>query len=313
MNDDNFNRLASLENKKSDLSVIATYQFTLDGNGNRTQGVQNEPLVPTIPVGTTAYTYNTQKNRLLSAGAASFTYDNEGQLNSGYGSSYTFDYEHRLIGIGSSYQFSYDGSGNRLQAVRSGVVTLYIYDAAGNLLAEADGQNNITRYYVYGLGLLAMVTPSDQVYCYHFNAVGSTISMTDQNQAVVNKYAYDPFGNIANQVEAVAQPFKFVGQFAVMTEPNGFYYMRARYYDPGVGRFISEDPSGFDGGDVTGDERAFAGEQKKDRQPCQCGQPCRRRFKRFARDIHRARSFSVPAGKSRNWCRRAARRRYPRR
>ena len=46
------------------------------------------------------------------------------------------------------------------------------------------------------------------------------------------------------------QPFKFVGQYGVMTEPNGFYYMRARYYDPKVGRFISEDPIGFKGGDV---------------------------------------------------------------
>jgi RHS repeat-associated protein len=35
-----------------------------------------------------------------------------------------------------------------------------------------------------------------------------------------------------------------------MSEPGGFYYMRARYYDPNVGRFISEDPKGFDGGDV---------------------------------------------------------------
>jgi RHS repeat-associated protein len=74
--------------------------------------------------------------------------------------------------------------------------------------------------------------------------------MTDQAQAIVNKYAYDSFGNVANQVEAVSQPFKFVGQYGVMTEPNGFYYMRARYYDPNVGRFISEDPIGFDGGDV---------------------------------------------------------------
>ena len=35
-----------------------------------------------------------------------------------------------------------------------------------------------------------------------------------------------------------------------MYEPNGLYYTRARYYDPSVCRFISEDPSGFDGGDV---------------------------------------------------------------
>jgi RHS repeat-associated protein len=66
----------------------------------------------------------------------------------------------------------------------------------------------------------------------------------------VNQYAYDPFGKILNQTETIPQPFKFVGQSGVMTEPNGFYYMRARYYDPGVGRFISEDPIGFGGKDV---------------------------------------------------------------
>jgi RHS repeat-associated protein len=42
----------------------------------------------------------------------------------------------------------------------------------------------------------------------------------------------------------------FVGRYGVMAEPSGLYYMRARYYDPNVGRFISEDPIGFGGGDV---------------------------------------------------------------
>jgi RHS repeat-associated protein len=197
---------------------------------------------------------------LLTAGGSNFGYDDEGQLSSGYnGTSYTFDYEHRLTAIGSSYQFQYDGRGNRLQAVRNGTTTRYIYDPAGNVLAEADVNNNVTRIYIYGKALLAVVTPStsqDLVYCYHFNATGSTIAMTDQSQNVVNKYSYDPFGNILNQQEAVPQPFKFVGQYGVMTEKYGsadsdiFYYMRARYYDPKVGRFISEDPTGFDGGDV---------------------------------------------------------------
>ena len=74
--------------------------------------------------------------------------------------------------------------------------------------------------------------------------------MTDQSQAITHMYAYDPFGEILNQVEAFSQPFKYVGQHGVMTEPNGLYYMRARYYDPEVGRFISEDPIGFKGGDM---------------------------------------------------------------
>jgi RHS repeat-associated protein len=135
-----------------------------------------------------------------------------------------------------------------MMADRNGNITKYIYDAGGNMLAEADDLNNITRYYIHGLGLMAMVTDTDQVYTYHFNAIGSTIAMTDPGQNIVNMYAYTPFGILANESESIPQPFKFVGQYGVMTEPNGLYYMRARYYDPEVGRFISEDPIGFGGG-----------------------------------------------------------------
>ena len=87
-------------------------------------------------------------------------------------------------------------------------------------------------------------------YCYHFNGTGNTVALTDMTQAIVNSYAYEPFGTVINQQEAIPQPFKFVGQYGVMAEPNGLYYMRARYYDPSVGRFISEDPIGFGGGDA---------------------------------------------------------------
>jgi RHS repeat-associated protein len=246
---DNANRMTALANRKSNGSAIATFSFALDANGQRTRTVETIPLEMEPQEGAADYAYNAERNRLLAAGSSSFAYDLEGQLRTGYGNTYAFNYEHRLTSAGTS-SYAYDGAGRRLRAVRGGATTRYIYDVSGNLLAEANGSNSITRLYIYGRGLLAVATSSNALYCYHFNAVGSTMALTNQSQSVVNQYAYAPFGEITGQVEAIVQPFKYVGQFGVMAESNGLYYMRARYYDPQVGRFISEDPLGFDGGDV---------------------------------------------------------------
>jgi len=247
---DNANRLTGLINKKADGTIIASYQFpVLDGNGNRKQEVRQEPLPPSnLPTESVTFNYNIPRNRLDSTTNATFNYDFEGQLSDKSGTPFTFDYAHRLTGIGANIQFNYDGAGNRLKATRSGIVTKYIYDAAGNLLAEADNAGTITKYYIHGAGLLAMVEGSN-VYTYHYNAIGSTVAMTDNNENTINAYSYGPYGRVLNELETINQPFKYVGQYGVMYEPGvEFYYMRARYYDPDIGRFISEDPIGFEGG-----------------------------------------------------------------
>ena len=62
-------------------SAIASYQFTLDGDGNRINSTESQPLSPTHSMATRpSIRYNSQKNRLLSAGPLSYAYDNEGQL-----------------------------------------------------------------------------------------------------------------------------------------------------------------------------------------------------------------------------------------
>ncbi len=90
--------------------------------------------------------------------------------------------------------------------------------------------------------------PTAQLYTYHYNGIGSTVAITDAAKTIVNKYFYSPFGQLTNQIETIPQPFKYAGRYGVMREPNNLYYMRARYYDADTGRFISEDPSGFNGG-----------------------------------------------------------------
>jgi len=137
--------------------------------------------------------------------------------------------------------------GNRLKALRDGATAKYIYDKADNLLAETNNAGVITRYYIHGQGMLAFVE-GNAAYTYHHDAVGNTMAVTDGLAAVKNAYAYTPYGRVTNKQEAIAQTFQFAGQFGVMTETNGLLYMRARYYDPKIGRFLSEDPSGFDGG-----------------------------------------------------------------
>lgn len=94
-------------------------------------------------------------------------------------------------------------------------------------MPEADNTNQIIRYYVHGLGLIAAITPADDVFTYHFDGNANTIAITDGSKTIVNKYRYWPFGEFAGRQEAFTQPFTYVGQYGVMREGNNMYYMRA--------------------------------------------------------------------------------------
>jgi RHS repeat-associated protein len=211
----------------------------------------NQPLnvKPTPP--NTTYTHDVD-NRLLTAGSITFGYDSNGNLITktlgGNVTNYTWDFNDMLTQVtanGNTYVYRYDALGNRVAKIANSVETRYVGD-----LAETDSSGNITAYYVYGLGLISKITPADESYFYHFDGLGSTIAITDVSGNVLNKYSYDEYGKVLSQEEAISNPFKYVGQFGVMDEGNGLLYMRARFYDPEVGRFISKDPIRFAGGDL---------------------------------------------------------------
>src|SRR5581483_8763637 len=59
---------------------------------------------------------------------------------------------------------------------------------------------------------------------------------------------YSPYGTTTYRAGSTDTPFCFNGQFGVQTDPNGLLYMRSRYYNPYISRFLSLDPASFTGG-----------------------------------------------------------------
>jgi RHS repeat-associated protein len=73
---------------------------------------------------------------------------------------------------------------------------------------------------------------------------GSVVAITDATTSanITHKYQYDEFGNIVQKEETDENAFRYVGKYGVMYASDNLYYMRARFYDPAIGRFLSEDP-----------------------------------------------------------------------
>jgi RHS repeat-associated protein len=219
--------------------------WTYDQVGNRLKQV--------APTGTTAYTYDAD-DRVLSAGATTFVFDHDGNLtsktNAGATVNYAYDAANRLIhatGPALNSSFAYDGDGNRVtQAVAAGTYS-YVNDVNTSLpvvLSEQGPDGAIT--YAYGQGLIEEYNQAFN-YFYQTDGLGSVVALTNAAGMPTAAYAYDPWGNALLTTPDTAgtkNKFRFTGQ--ALDPGTGLYYLRRRYYDPTIGRFIRKDPfAGF--------------------------------------------------------------------
>ena len=256
---DNASRLNRIEDKKSDGSIICSYSYDLDKSGNIKAARVNEPLTGFYRQSKEVfYEYDRKTNRLLSDGSYTYLYDLNGNRIKKIGNetyNYTWTAENMLSRIDNqsdSIEYRYDGLNNRIARISDDQETRYILDISTQLsqvLAESDRNNQIKTYYVYGPGIISSNSADGSVRYFHYNSRGDTIALSDENGLITDKYAYDEFGNILDSEGITSNRFKFVGKYGVISEDNGLYFMRARYYDAQVGRFLSEDPQGFSGGD----------------------------------------------------------------
>lgn len=128
-------------------------------------------------------------------------------------------------------------------------VTRYVLDAE-DILLELDGSNNITARYTHGPGIdePLILEKAGASFFYHADGLGSITEITDAAGVVKQQYTYSSFGKIESQLDPTfIQPYTFTArEFDPETDS---YFYRNRTYDWRTGRFTTEDPIGFDGGD----------------------------------------------------------------
>ena len=217
-------------------STVESYSY--DEVGNRLSSIDVSP-----------YDYNSS-DELISKPGTEYSYDDNGNLlseitDSGT-TSYVWDQENRLTsvtlpGSGETVSFQYDPFGRRIYKSSPLGATIFVYDG-DSVIEEVSANGSLMARYTQSLGIdepLAMLCGNTMSY-YQADGLGSVTSLSDSKGNLVSTYEYGSFGNLTASTGSISNSFRFTGR--EFDAETGLYFYRARYYDPSIGRFISEDP-----------------------------------------------------------------------
>jgi RHS repeat-associated protein len=197
-------------------------------------------------------------NRLTEDAGFVYTYDPNGNLirkqskTTGARTVYSWNAKNQLARVErfasaaattptKSLAFAYDPLDRRVSKTEDGVVERYVYDGA-DLIASMDGSGATTKSFSFGPGIDQPLLKRQlgSVEFFQANHVGSVIAATSTS-GIVAEYHYDPYGDTTVSGDD-SNPFRYTAR---EQDAADLYYYRARYYDPEIGRFISEDPLGL--------------------------------------------------------------------
>lgn len=239
-----------------DNSVQYDEYYFYDENGNRTNGYVTGDDNRLTDDGTYTYTYDAEGNRTRRTDIASGDYTD-----------YTWDHRNRLIAIQSrladdtlvkNLAYEYDVYDRRIAKKidwdLNGTFETqerFVYDG-DDIALVFGGYNDLQKRYLHGPGVDEVLVEEDastgtRLWMLADN-LGSVKDVVSDAGTVLNHIFYNAFGAPAQQSDWNYSPrYAFAGrEFDVETFQ---YYNRARYYDMYAGRFLSQDPIGFGGGD----------------------------------------------------------------
>lgn len=227
--------------------------YTYDAMGNR--------LTATVGAQTANYTPNAV-NGYTTVGGQALTYDDNGNLTDDGTNTYSYDDDGRLISVSGSAAASYiyDPIGRRIRKTVGDTVTDYAYakdqmiEATVSLIST--GSILHTASYVYSSTVDDVIAAfrGSESYYYHKDRLGSTVAVSNGNGQTVEQYSYDAFGaphfysatGSQRTASAIGNNILFAGR--EYDSETGLYHYRARTYNPILGRFMQQDPTGYNDG-----------------------------------------------------------------
>ena len=232
----------------------AVFRYSYDAAGNR---IRKEETGENRNI-ETVYFYN-EKNQLIhteefledgNRRRNTFTYSKQGSIlreetESGI-SRYFYNSKNQQIRVecadGQIQENRYDAEGLRHEMRENGKLIRFVYQN-GELLYEEGGDKETASCHL-GAGIEA-VRRGQRTYYYHPDEQLSTALITDETGMIKNQYRYDAFGAGLEVSEELPNRIRYTGQqYDEVTEQ---YYLRARYYNPILGRFLQEDVYQGDG------------------------------------------------------------------
>ncbi len=251
MSYDPLNRLSRINNTKGD-TMLSVYSYQYDNNGNITSTI--EQIKEGAPQ-TSTYTYD-KLNRLTGVKRAdgtetAYSYDLRGDrltqkdtrdLSDEKATNYRYDLDDHLIRVGNdgaSTTMQYLPDGLRYQKSQGGTTTRYGYDHWNRVTSDQKDSGAASQYIRGDRVLVKKDLTNQKDYYYLYNGHGDVVQMVGTDGSLVNSYQYDEWGNVIQQKETVSNEFKYAGE--LYDAETGLYYLKARYYDPKIGRFLNED------------------------------------------------------------------------
>jgi RHS repeat-associated protein len=188
-----------------------------------------------------SYTFN-QDDELAGEG-----YDSNGNVTAGGGNTFVYDTENHLVSMGGTVALQYDGDGNRVKKVTAGATTTYLVDDLNPTgypqVVEELTNGVVTRTYTYGLQRISQEQVISNTWTpsfYGYDGFGTVRQLTSSTGVITDTYDYDAFGNKINSTGSTPNNYLYRGE--QLDSDLGLYYLRARYYNPLSGRFVSRDP-----------------------------------------------------------------------